>query len=372
MEAETGRAWVTAVAHNKDDLAETVLMNILRGAGVDGLRAMSVGLTPDRQANTIGFTPDRREATTHDSSAPNVIRPLLGASRAQIEAYLAANRIKYVTDSTNADTSYMRNRIRNQLLPLLRKDYNPMVVDALRRLSDTAKSDGDYLAAEAVKAYSRCIVGQCDERREVAFSLAKFRGLHAAIAARVIKLACAALDIDTRKIGYAHIDDVMNIAGINAHGAVGKELHLPGGLRVKRTYDELAFRLSCAELLEKRAPPGFVTKSLHIRDNETIEQLRNIRYNSFEQLLDADTLNSDELVLRYRQSGDFFFPIGSPGKKKLKDYFIDAKIPRDMRDTICLLAMGAEIVWIVGYRIGERFKVTDRTVNVLRVRYMPE
>ena len=342
----TGREWRIAVAHNADDQAETVLMNILRGAGVDGLRGM---------------------AAEHN----RVIRPLLGVSRARIESYLAENGIRAVTDSSNADNAYMRNRVRNELMPLLRKNYNPGVAGALRRLSDNAARDADYLSREAAAAYNDCLCQNSALTPGAAISLGRFRRLHAAIAARVVRLACAAIGADVRRLGQIHISDVIKLAET---GGTGAELHLPGGVRVRRTYGELLFfmRGEPAPPRVRREPPGFVIKSLHISDNDILEQIRNIRYNSLEQLFDADALSSKELVLRYRLSGDFFFPINSPGRKKLKEFFIDEKIPGDLRDSICLLAAGREIVWVIGHRAGERYKVTERTVNVLKVRYMPE
>ena len=353
LEAATGRTWRIAVAHNKDDCAETVLMNILRGTGTGGLRGMTI-------------------------SSMHVIRPLIRADRPTIAAYLAHNRLAFVTDSTNGDIRYTRNRLRVELIPQLREQYNPDVGDALCRLSETAAYDEDYLSCEAEQAYNDCLAaGDTLDKAHIILSIDRFASLHAAIAARVVARACAAAGADARNIAYAHISDVRRLA---ASGRTGAELHLPGGLRVLRSYNRLAFIMdgSPAPAPRKspvnttdRAPQGFVIKSLHKKDIEFVEQIKNIRYNSSEQFFDGDILRSDELVLRYRRSGDFFFPIKSPGEKKLKDYFIDVKIPVEFRDSVPLLAIGPEIVWVIGYRVGERYKVTDRTENILVVRYYP-
>lgn len=400
LEAETGRIWRIAVAHNRDDLAETVLMNIIRGAGANGLGGMSAL-----------------------SGNANVIRPLLGAPRSQIIRYLNHHRVQTVVDSTNDDVSYMRNRIRNNLLPLLRKEYNPGITDAFCRLSEAAAKDADYLNSVAESEFAACIdmaqqaqsygnaqtgnTTQADAATQVdrdqrannvsraifisrakfiSLSLSRFSSLHPAIAARVARFAAAAAGADVRAIGSAHIADLLALA---CAGRTGAQLHLPGGLRVRRRYDTIDFfritdsgpaiprepPIASEHPIARgpatpREPPGYVIKSLHKKDKEVIERIRNIRYNSYEQYFDADLLCSDDLVLRCRQCGDFFFPIKSPGQKKLKDYFIDAKIPVEMRDSICVLAVGREIVWVIGYRAGERYKVTDQTQNILKVRYI--
>ena len=469
LESSTGHAWRIAVAHNSDDLAETVLMNIIRGAGVGGLRGMRAEMD-------------------------NVVRPLLGVSRRQIEAYLARNGIEPVLDSTNADMSYMRNRIRGELAPLLREKYNPRISGALLRLSESAAQDYDYLEHEAERAFNAALItaeplrqppqppqppggticaaceagiernsdddvnGDADANGDddinddddaidndnaigdddinddddaidndnaigdddaygdavtpapplpphVTLSLNAVQDLHPAIASRVILLASSAARADVRSIGRVHVSDVLELV---SKGRTGVTLHLPGGLRVRRSYGSLSFYviarstpaprpdithisdltpssgspLRHSHMPEAVSPPqpaspaehcdnncGFVTKSSHKKDIHIIEEIGKISYNSYEQLFDADILAQKEFVLRTRQAGDCFYPLGSPGAKKLKDFFIDAKIPAELRDSISLLAIGAEIVWVIGYRISERYKVAESTRNVLRIRF---
>jgi tRNA(Ile)-lysidine synthase len=344
------------------------------------------------------------------AAARRVVRPLLGVSRSQIEEYILRNRLEAVTDSSNADPAYMRNRLRNELIPLLRDKYNPGVVDALRKLSETARIDGGFLSQEADNAYDACLlrrdatsaapavvpdivynippdpVATPDPVAPPTFSLSRFNALHAAIAARVIRRAYASSGGDIRRLGAAHISAVLELA---ASGRTGAQTYLPGGVCVRRSYDELIFAYDLPDSTHTAhraapaaqhaapasaprapaAPAGYVTKSLHNKDIEIVEQICNIRYNSSEQLFDADALCPDDLVLRRRRSGDVFFPINAPGAKKLKDFFIDARIPAKLRDTINLLALGPEIVWVIGYRVSERYKVTNQTKNVLRVRY---
>jgi tRNA(Ile)-lysidine synthase len=363
--AISGREWRIAVAHNSDDQAETVLMNALRGAGIKGLRGMAV------KGEDISA---HKEPPGRSLRIANIIRPLINVTREQINEYLCRNALVAVDDSSNADTSYMRNRVRVELLPLIRERYYPGASDALIRLSEAAALDDDYLSLEAEKAYIMCQISDAQLAPDnenlyssISLSITRLNTIHSALATRVVGLACGAVLDDMRNIGRVHIKDALALA---ACGRTGAELHLPGGLIIRRTYDSLVFnRDRSRESCGSRGLHGFVTKSLHKKDNEIVELVKKLRYNSTEQLFDADTLRSDEIVLRRRQSGDFFYPIKSPGAKKLKKYFIDAKIPGELRDDICLLAVGSEIVWVIGYRISERFKVTDETVNILRIRY---
>ncbi|MDR3120111.1 MAG: tRNA lysidine(34) synthetase TilS, partial [Clostridiales bacterium] len=328
IEAGTGRPWRIAVAHNRDDLAETVLINLTRGAGPDGLSGMGV------------------------STGACVVRPLLDVPRSEIEAYNARQGLAPVSDSSNTDRVYTRNRVRLDLLPLLRREFNPNITQVLARLARIAGRDRDYMQSEARRAFCACLTGGADDgvisggKNEtiagcgrgcgdggaaVALSLPRLLALHDAIAARVVRLAAAAASQrgDARDLSEAHTAKALSLART---GAAGRVLHLPGGLRAQKSYQALLFyraapaagstpESAAAARLPRQpdrtsppaepvpppagpvptgaaAPPGFVTKSFHKKDREIIEQIRNIRYNSFEQFFDADTLRSAELVLR--------------------------------------------------------------------------
>jgi tRNA(Ile)-lysidine synthase len=203
-------------------------------------------------------------------------------------------------------------------------------------------------------------------------SLDIFATLHEAIAVRVLRQACAAAGADVRSLRRAHYTAALRLASAGRTGAV---LQLPGGLRIRRTYGRLLFYASAGDYSSESQPPdasapGYVIKSLHTKDVEIVEQIKNISYNSLVQLFDADKFNSGAPEIRFRRAGDYFFPLGSPGKKKLKECFIDARIPSEIRGEVRLLAVGSEIIWVIGHRISELYKVTDSTVNVLRIEYV--
>ena len=378
-----------AVAHNREDLAETTLMNALRGAGVDGVAAMARGAGDTR-----------------------VIRPLLGVSRRDIELYCALHGLAPARDGSNYDPAYTRNRVRNELMPLVRAKVNPNADAALARLAMLAARDSEYLWMQARAAFHTAL-GASDGampasargRGALALSASAIADMHPAISSRVMLLACAqALGGGNahgmpRDIRQEHIERAIRLAdkpgkpgkpgtpgapgAPGAHpsagaGAPGKAVCLPGGLRACKTYrDIVVYKAGAAGDAPapqlRSAQRASISKSFHTKDGLIIEQMGNIRYNSNIQYFDADAAMSGEsagsLELRRRLPGDRFFPIRSPGSKPLKDYFIDEKIPADERGAVFLLADGKEIVWVVGYRISDRYKVTGSTRTVMRVEF---
>ena len=354
---ECARVWI-AVAHNKNDLAETVMLNILRGTGVDGLSAMEM-LSGD------------------------LIRPMLNIYRSEIEAYLHHNGIHAIYDSSNKDCKYTRNRIRARLLPDIRMEFNPNIENSLAALAETASWDSNFLRAAAWDAYLRCRVeldpglhaktprihSQQEQNGEaVRLNLERLKELHMSILARVVRIAASDARKSEKDFGAAH---TIKIIDLILGGSTGKELHLPGGIRARKTYDCIVFYVN-SPIISSEPPQhaiGRVSKSFYAKTREIIEECNNIRYNSQVQYFDAALANPERLILRARQEGDRFFPLGSPGTKKLKKYFIDRKIPRETRDSIPVLVCDNDVLWVVGYGISGKYKVTDRTETVMKVEY---
>ncbi|MCL2164729.1 MAG: tRNA lysidine(34) synthetase TilS, partial [Oscillospiraceae bacterium] len=415
-----------AVAHNAGDQAETVILNLIRGAGIDGLGGMK-------------------------SLSGKVIRPMLNISRREIESYLNQMGIYPLKDSTNSDCSYTRNRIRTKLIPLIREDFNPDIEKSLNTLAEIASIDSDYLSKAARDVYLRLLAEPISETgvpnvpnvsnspnasdvcsvpcastitsisganvpnvpnvsnspnasdvcsvpcastvtsisganvpnvpdirivpppsRQVSLQLASLKGLHKAILSRVIRMAATDVRNRGRNFGSIH---VMKIIDLIIKGNVGKTLHLPDGLRIRRTYDKLMFFLEESDNARQTAlvcQKASLNKTFCKKSVEVIEQYKNIGYNSLVQFFDADAADHERFELRTRQKGDVFFSLGSPGTKKLKKYFIDRKVPEEKRDAIPVLAFGRDIVWVIGYGVSERFKVTDKTQTVMRIEYVVE
>ena len=355
---KTGTMVKIAVAHHRSDQAETVLMNILRGTGVNGLVGMRF--------------------EDHD-----IIRPLLHISKAEIVAYNDHNGLCFQTDSTNDAPIYTRNQLRLELMPLLKEQYNPKIEDALVKLSQIAAWDRDYLTREAQEALEAGLMKpeDIDAQKEglflremyqdgLFFSLEKLAAQHQAILSRVIRIAGARVRENAFDIHETHVTQVMHLI---ERGETGKELHLPSGLRILKSYQMLIFFSDTqVGVIHK---DGFldntkIVKSFMKNDFENIEDLKNIGYNALVQYFDAESLCPNELVLRTRMRGDRFFPLRSSGKKKLKKYFIDKKIPKDVRDFIPLVTIGDEVVWVIGYQISETYKVKDDTKTIIKIQYI--
>ncbi len=191
-----------ALGHNYDDNAELVLMNLLRGSGTKGI----AGIPPVR---------GRR-----------IIRPLIRVSREDILDYLTLRNQDYVVDSSNSDTVFLRNRVRNDLLPLLKKHYNPGVADALNRLSSIVMLEEEWMAKETKAVFIRAILHRT--KSDVHLDKEVFKGLHPALSRRVLRHAIRSVKKDLRRITLAHIDDVLNLI---LTGTNGKSLDLPDRIR---------------------------------------------------------------------------------------------------------------------------------------------
>lgn len=191
-----------ALGHHRDDHVEQVLMNLVRGAGVRGLR----GIPPVRQGN--------------------IIRPLIGLSKADILAYLEEIGQNFVLDSTNQDTTFLRNRVRHDLIPLLESGFNPDITSGLNRLSRIITLEDDYMDARATEVFDTLATEDDDG---IALAVPGLIGCHPALSRRVLRKAILAVKTDLRRITHTHILDITELA---TTGETGKHLDLPGQIRV--------------------------------------------------------------------------------------------------------------------------------------------
>ncbi|MGI6152632.1 MAG: tRNA lysidine(34) synthetase TilS [Christensenellaceae bacterium] len=336
-----GTVDLIATAHHKEDTAESVLMHVLRGTGIDGL---------------IGIR--RRQG--------QMIRPFLCVGKRDILEYAQSMGIPHVEDSTNADNRYTRNYIRNVLLPAADAHLKTDTTAALNRLSVLAERDGAFLNKCAEQAFGECAAVTGDQ---VELELARLQKLDEAIAARVIRLACRKLGV-LQDVEFAHIESVLRLA---ACAQTGSRANLSGGLFAEVEYDRLlvghvarqtdySFSVRVALDGKTALPDGGV---LTVCETGRCEFDADDMYTEY---FDMDKIPG-ELVCRTRQTGDTIHPLGSPGKKKLKDYFIDKKLPRRVRDRLPLVAAGNEIVWAIGHAIGERYRVDEKTRRYMRMTY---
>ena len=327
-----------ATAHTLSDSVETVLFHIIRGCSVAGLR----GIPPVRG---------------------NIIRPLILCERADIECYCAANGITYVTDSTNYDTDYTRNRIRLALLPLMR-EINPSVSDAIGRLSDCAAQDEAYLQAKA-------------EEMADAFLSTGDAGVlspeNSALTGRALVIICE------KKGGispeYRHVAAMKHCLR-EGKGCVNlpcdMQFTVKNGsvifekIRKKTSHTEEWPAWRCEIAAGEIITPGGQKIILQVTDKNKYDNIRKIFENVFQNSLDYDKIK--EASFRGRQNGDTFRPYGRGCRKSLKKLFNERRVPVELRAYLPLLDCGGEIAWIDGFGVAEGFEVTENTTSVLYIR----
>ena len=341
-----------ALGHTLDDQAETVLMWMLRGAGTSGLGGIRA----------------RR--------APGFIRPLLGFSRAQLISYLEEEHQGYRTDSSNAKPVYLRNRVRSEILPVLKK-LNPGVVRVLTRQADILQDDDQYLEDVALEEAGRLL--KRHEKGAVHVDRDKLVGLPVAIQRRVVRHALRLAGGTGHNANFNAVGSVLD--GI-VNGRSGSQLNLRG-LRVVRSYGTIQIAPSegvepepSAFAISVSVPDAIVWPMTRQRlkldwtDSDLSPEAIS-RDDQAVAILDADRF-TPQLQVRTWRDGDVFCPLGMSGRrKKLQDFFIDQKVPRHLRGRLPIIEAPEGILWIGGYRIDHRFRVTPMTRRRLILRLSP-
>ena len=351
-----------AVGHTRDDQSETVLLHLLRGSGLRGLAAMAP-LTP--------WPVPLRGRQVGAGDLPRLVRPLLRLSREDTEGCCQEAGLVPLRDPSNRSRAYLRNRIRQELLPLLRR-YNPRIDDALVRLAGAAAADIELLEGLAAGA----LAGEPDGAGAVRLARRPLMSLAPALQHHAVRLAVARLLGDARGLSDRHVRSVLRAN----EGPTGAQLHLPRGLHVEVTREAivLATRPAArpAALPEGEASlsvPGrarfgpwrFQAQLLTRRPREL-----STAGDPYLAFLDAEACGRP-LSVRRRRRGDRFHPLGLSRPKKLQDFFVDAHVPRAERDSVPLVCGERGIAWVVGQRPAEWAKVTADTRHVLRLRASP-
>ena len=326
---EAAEGGPVAVAHNRDDQCETVLLNLLRGTGLKGLG----GMRPKNGA---------------------VIRPLLFVSRRQIEAFLAERGQGYRTDATNASPEYTRNLLRGSILPQLEAEINAGTREHLLEAARIAREAWEHIHAEA-EAFLREQPEGSGASAEALLALSPAVAEEAA--AELIRRASGSL----KDVSSVHIRSVAALAG----QPVGTVCHLPGGFEGVRTYTAVVVRERPEA--EEDLPELCVKPEFRVFDRDPAAQIPEKEYTKW---LDYDTISCNA-CWRRRKTGDTIC-LDGVGRRKLKDYMIDRKIPAEERDRLPLLADGSRVIWLPGHRIGADFKITEQTRRVAEVSFDPE
>jgi tRNA(Ile)-lysidine synthase len=352
------RAQKIALAHNLDDQAETILHRILRGTGLRGLKGMAPIRVLSRKRDLF------------------IVRPLIEIERHEIESYLREKGQPYKVDMTNFDASLTRNRIRHRLIPVIEREFNPRVKMSLVKLGQTAGSFYLLMREMANDLYesTRMISGE----GEVCLSVEKFAELPPAIQTLIIDRALKAILGRIPQLNFEHYLEVISLCGSHSNQ---KAIRLPRGLEARRE----GYVLKIARAKVPLPPVRLAPRKLKIPGRTLIPKLNlqieaevmegrvvglkdYIRDKDYtEEIIDFEKLKGP-VTVRLRRRGDQFVPLGAAGKTKLKKFFIDNKIPKEVRDRVPIVFDGTRIVWVVGYRIGDSVKITDNTRKILKLK----
>ncbi len=333
-----------ALGHNAGDQSETILMRLFRGTGPSGLS---------------GIPPVRR----------HIIRPLIEVERIEIEKFLEDEGMGFVIDSSNLKHEYLRNKIRHLIIPAI-KNINRDIIKTLSRTADIFRDEERYFEIIVTKTLMKLITRKTDKTIEI--FLGPLEAMDTVILRRVLRRA-----IDETKglhgISFIHIEEIMSLI---KSGKSGDRIYLPKDIRVIKGYSTLILTSEKPARLGTYSidSPGeiIVTESSVVLRSATmgIDEVKDYGDAQKCAVIDADKVHFP-LIIRGRLHGDFFYPMGFGKRKKLQDYFVDEKIPRDERDAVPLLVCGNNIVWVIGYRLDDRYKVDKDTERVLKFEIKP-
>ncbi len=331
---------VVATAHNADDNAETVMLRLFKGSGLRGLSGIPI-------------------------VRKGVVRPLLFATRADIEAYATARELQFRVDSSNETDHYARNIIRHHIVPRVKSNINPAVVETLVRSSELFRDLDNYLRDTSREILRRIVVHR--EDGVIDLPLAALSGIPALLQQYVLMQAFVL-------VTGAEADQsiIASLQGLNT-SATGSWATLRDGWQAHRDRDRIVFRKE-SELPEFTLPVelGAEYELGHFRfRSELIEgSVAPEREPGSVEFVDADRLGQGGLILRTWREGDWFVPLGLGGRKKISDFLVDARIPRfQKRQYPVLTTAEGEIVWLCGKRLDDRFKLTESTRRMGRLAF---
>jgi tRNA(Ile)-lysidine synthase len=364
--ARKHRIGTLALAHTADDEVETFLMRLLRGAGGRGLG----GIFPKRRIGRL-----------------IVIRPLLPLWKRAVLTYADRYNIPYRVDRSNLSDLFLRNRIRNRLIPYLRTRYNPNVKEIVRRAAESIRREHDFIASYAHGRLNAIVKRRSSDR--VIIPIAKLFKEHPAVRIEIVKGGISSLSPLT-VLSYT---DIASIDGL-CRKEKGMKIHeLRNGLRITKEYQTLVISRTGDEHEEDipefpltngavSSGHGFTLRfALSIRkkpkDWRTPKKRRSFgalwkegekRNWSLTEYFSWDLLEKKKLTVRSRRPGDRYVPAGMTGAKSIKRIMIDEKVPSTVRSLIPLVVCGKDILWPIGYRIAEKYKVTPATRRLLELR----
>jgi len=340
-----------ALGHSADDQVETILLNMIRGAGLKGL---------------IGMPKTRG----------NIIRPFLQIYRNEIESYLEERKISFRNDFSNNDTKYLRNKVRKELIPCL-EGYNPAIRKNLNEMSQILEDDNFLLSQMTREIFNQNYFKENKEKK-IVWNLENFMSYPVALQRRLIRETFFRISGEIQGITAFHVEQTLNLF---YSPKTGKILNLPKNVTVECGYSSISFRQ-----VFKRIKKTFLERTISstpiLIPGVTELEYGNIQVHTqiIENNIDFSSLNSkieaffdmektgSKLKFRFFREGDRFRPLGMLGSKKLKSFFIDKKVPQNIRHRIPILTNDKDdIIWVYGQRIADFCRVTDKTKKMLYV-----
>ncbi|MDP3297439.1 MAG: tRNA lysidine(34) synthetase TilS [Thermodesulfovibrionia bacterium] len=337
-----------ALGHTADDQTETFFMMLLRGSGMKGLS----GIPPVRG---------------------KIIRPLIEIERKEIEEFFFQNSslftlhssLPFIVDSSNLKKDYFRNWIRLMIIPEFKKK-SPALVKSISRMADILREEDAYLEIIVTKTLMRLISRKSADAIELFLSPLETMGKP--ILRRILRRAVSETE-GLKSIDFIHIEDMIELI---KRGKSGDRVYLPKGIRVIKNYSTM--------VITSRPPQKISTYTINVPGEVVLNEIKAVIKASagnksddygdgkITTVFDADKIGT-VLTVRPRENGDFFYPSGFGKRKKLQDFFVDEKVPRDERDSIPIVVSGNDIVWVAGFRGDERFKAAADTKRFLKLEF---
>lgn len=336
-----------ATAHNANDQAETILLRIMRGTGLDGL----------------GGIPVKREN--------KYIRPILFMKREEVEVYCEENNLQPRIDCTNLEKLYSRNKVRLDILPYMKENFNKDIIEAINRMALLLQDDNKFIVEEVNKIYQE----YCIEKKDKVIIQKEVFNKSSAIIGRIIRKSIKKINGNQYDVELKHIKEVEEIQKMSTN----KTVDLPCGIFAENVYGDIHIKL---KQCMKNKEYNEIVYDKNLIDGKTVDfngyefnfkVLNNIEKIQFNKnncikYFNYDKINGN-IIIRQRKNGDKINPLGMKGTKKLKDIFIDMKIPKEDRETIPIIQFGSDIGWVVSLKLSDKFKVTSKTEKILEIKF---
>ncbi|HBJ1646649.1 TPA: tRNA lysidine(34) synthetase TilS [Clostridium botulinum] len=339
-----------ATAHNANDQAETIIFRLMRGTGLEGLGGIKV------------------------CREDKIIRPILCLTRKEVEKYIKEKNLNPRIDKTNFEKIYNRNKIRLDIIPYIQNNFNEDIVKTLNRMSLLIQKDNAFIEGLCIKAYNE----YCKKNTDSKFYILKKELFKEdqAIVTRIIRTALIEYSKSHYDFEMKHIYDILELS----KKETGKGINLPKNIYVENIYgdikisskmkedikvDKTEFLLNKKSIGEDRIQFNNYEFEISVLKNKSTN-LIDLKENKLVKYFDLDKIN-ENILFRTRKNGDKITPLGMKGQKKLKDIFINMKVPKEERDLIPVICFDNDIAWILGLQISDNFKVTNNSKNILKI-----